>query len=116
MDLHLNFIVDQTEKYSSWLIESLANNTTSQHGAPQASPQSVQEAKSNVSPAATVSQTDDEKDEEFDEQKFGDESDDESTIEKEEQIEVSNLLLIFSKILSSDLVQKLQEILNFWYF
>lgn len=28
LDLHLNFIVDQTEKYSSWLTEGLAAGST----------------------------------------------------------------------------------------
>ena len=32
LDLHLNFIVDQTEKYSSWLVKSLKSQNTSISG------------------------------------------------------------------------------------
>lgn len=65
LDLHLNFIVDQTEKYSSWLIESLA-----QPQQPIESPQ-------------IIDQDDEYKENEPDE-------DDESTIEKEEELDQDN--------------------------
>ena len=32
LDLHLNFIVDQTEKYSSWLVASLKTQSQSNAG------------------------------------------------------------------------------------
>jgi E1A-binding protein p400 len=65
MDLHLNFIVDQTEKYSSWLIESLANQNnslSSSQATTEVTAQDDYELESDV-------------------------ADDESTIEKEEQLE-----------------------------
>ena len=30
MDMHLEFIVDQTQKYSNWLVKGLASNTPSE--------------------------------------------------------------------------------------
>ena len=99
MDMHLNFIVDQTEKYSSWLIESLATNSTSQSTQNLVSDQQQQQQilpKSdsteimNTTPTTSASlDLEDDQDFEFDEKKLNDESDDESTIEKEECLEVS---------------------------
>jgi hypothetical protein len=77
MDLHLNFIVDQTEKYSSWLIESLA---TSQ--------QQQQQQQQHVV-VVTEEQTPKEEEEDGEEE-YESEIDDESTIEKEEELEESN--------------------------
>lgn len=97
--MHLNFIVDQTEKYSSWLIESLATNSTSQSTQNLVSDQQQQQQilpKSdsteimNTTPTTSASlDLEDDQDFEFDEKKLNDESDDESTIEKEECLEVS---------------------------
>ncbi|XP_048751446.2 helicase domino-like isoform X4 [Ostrea edulis] len=67
LDLHLNFIVDQTEKYSTWLTEGLKKEGTS-----------IGSESSTVTPAHS-----DAGDEEFKPIKE-DESDDEETIEKEE--------------------------------
>lgn len=67
LDLHLNFIVDQTEKYSTWLTEGLKKEGTS-----------VGSGSNVVTPAHS-----DVGDEEFKPSKE-DVSDDEETIEKEE--------------------------------
>lgn len=71
MDQHLNFIVDQTEKYSSWLIESLAS----------------QNSVSSSSLADTASATAANEDEYELESET---PDDESTIEREEQLDNHN--------------------------
>lgn len=34
LDMHLNFIVDQTEKYSSWLVKGFADQPASMSGQP----------------------------------------------------------------------------------
>ncbi|XP_061196592.1 helicase domino-like [Saccostrea echinata] len=67
LDLHLNFIVDQTEKYSTWLTEGLKKEGTS-----------IGSGSNVATPAHS-----DAGDEEFRPAKE-DESDDEETIEKEE--------------------------------
>ena len=36
LDMHLNFIVDQTEKYSSWLVKGFADQPASITGQPSA--------------------------------------------------------------------------------
>jgi hypothetical protein len=76
MDLHLNFIVDQTEKYSSWLIESLATSQQQQQ---------QQQQQQSVTVVA-----EEQKEEEDGEVEYESEIDDESTIEKEEELEESN--------------------------
>lgn len=95
MDMHLNFIVDQTEKYSSWLIESLATNSTSQSTQNLVTDQQLSISKSasvedlNTTPTTAASlDLEEDHDVEFDEKRLNDESDDESTIEKEELLEV----------------------------
>lgn len=72
LDVQLNFIVDQTEKYSSWLAESLKNQPASNEG--------------STAPTSPVSSTkgDDDVDEEFD---GSDQSDEEETILEEEELE-----------------------------
>jgi hypothetical protein len=74
--MHLNFIVGQTEKYSSWLMESMAEpagNTVKGSGS------------------------------ELDDSDLSSESDDEATIEKEEEAEpseVSNLCIVITKFVN----------------
>jgi E1A-binding protein p400 len=76
LDMHLNFIVGQTEKYSSWLMESMAEpagNTVKGSGS------------------------------ELDDSDLSSESDDEATIEKEEEAEpseVSNLCIVITKFVN----------------
>ncbi|KAL3857410.1 hypothetical protein ACJMK2_012085, partial [Sinanodonta woodiana] len=66
LDLHLNFIVDQTEKYSTWLTEGLANSTKgSSVGSKAASPSRLTEGDVEFKPEV-------------------EDSDDEETIDKEE--------------------------------
>ena len=84
MDMHLNFIVDQTEKYSSWLIESLATS--------EQPPKSLQSDHSptTLTPStslATAAADDPDDDREFDGDECDSESDDESTIAREERLE-----------------------------
>jgi hypothetical protein len=125
MDMHLNFIVDQTEKYSSWLIESLATNAASNNVSTVVTVDTsnlvndvngnhqlekceidVQIAQqTNLDPSKkeegssaqleaistkteSIALDEDDADVEFDETKLKEESDDESTIEKEELLEV----------------------------
>ncbi len=82
MDMHLNFIVDQTEKYSSWLIESLASGE-------QPPPKSLRDhSAATLTPntsLATAADPDD--DREFDGGECDSESDDEATIAREERLE-----------------------------
>lgn len=79
MDMHLSFIVDQTEKYSSWLIESLATNANKDTaGNSQLTP------NTSIGTDEPANTTEDE-DIEFDGDKIDTESDDESTIAKEWQ-------------------------------
>ncbi|KAK3606446.1 hypothetical protein CHS0354_041388 [Potamilus streckersoni] len=67
LDLHLNFIVDQTEKYSTWLTEGLANSTKgSSVGSKAASPSRSMEGDVEFKPEV-------------------EDSDDEETIDKEEE-------------------------------
>ncbi|XP_074640439.1 helicase domino-like isoform X2 [Tubulanus polymorphus] len=73
MDMHLNFIVDQTEKYSSWLTEGLKVNTSSRTS-------SVTGASNVSSPSHSSVKADD--DDEFDPE--GNDEDDEETIALEE--------------------------------
>ena len=95
MDMHLNFIVDQTEKYSSWLIESLAANnaqppTVANAGSGGLVEEMVVTSEPPPQPPPTVQvDLDDDADVEFDQEKLNEDSDDESTIEKEELLEVS---------------------------
>ena len=101
MDMHLNFIVDQTEKYSSWLIESLAaNNAQPSSGANVGSGGLVEEMVVTSEPPpqppplveAAQTELEDDADVEFDQEKLNEDSDDESTIEKEELLEVTKIL------------------------
>lgn len=85
MDMHLNFIVDQTEKYSSWLIESLATNANK-----DATNNSQLTPNTSIGTDEPANTTEDE-DIEFDGDKIETESDDESTIAKEERIDQSDL-------------------------
>ncbi|XP_064613460.1 helicase SRCAP-like isoform X3 [Liolophura sinensis] len=67
LDLHLNFIVDQTEKYSTWLTEGLTGGSTA----------------GSVASDTTSDQAHTSGDEDF--QPAQEDSDDEETIEREEQ-------------------------------
>lgn len=73
LDIQLNFIVDQTEKYSSWLAESLKNQPASNEG--------------STAPTSPVSTTKRGDDEEFEGTDESDESDVEETILEEEEME-----------------------------
>ena len=77
MDLHLNFIVDQTEKYSSWLIESLANQNS------VSSATLTDDAETSGQMNTVMSSQADQDEYEMESEV----ADDESTIEKEEQLE-----------------------------
>ena len=80
MDVHLNFIVDQTEKYSSWLMESL-NPVTSAAATTMSS-------KSSTTSSSRLKELYDNDDEfNVDEEDLEEHEDDESTIEKEENLE-----------------------------
>jgi E1A-binding protein p400 len=86
MDTHLNFIVDQTEKYSSWLMQSL-------NSAPLSVTGSVSKPDSSQTESADVSITT--KDADSDMEYEGNisemsEEDDEETIEKEEKMMITN--------------------------
>uniref|UniRef100_A0A224YXM9 E1A-binding protein p400 n=1 Tax=Rhipicephalus zambeziensis TaxID=60191 RepID=A0A224YXM9_9ACAR len=75
LDLHLNFIMDQTEKYSSWLREGMgATATTNKSSASEA----TTPAQAPASPARSGSSND----EDF--QPDASDSDDEETIDREE--------------------------------
>ncbi|XP_064459250.1 helicase domino-like isoform X2 [Ornithodoros turicata] len=69
LDLHLNFIMDQTEKYSTWLREGMAGQATA--AAPPSTSQPASPARSGSS-----------NDEDFEPDASG--SDDEETIDREE--------------------------------
>ena len=70
LDLHLNFIVDQTEKYSDWLVQSLKTDDD--------------ETKSTTTAATT---TNEDNDEDFNFTEDMNDEDNEETIEREEQEE-----------------------------
>ncbi|KAH7957191.1 hypothetical protein HPB52_015940 [Rhipicephalus sanguineus] len=74
LDLHLNFIMDQTEKYSSWLREGMGATTTNKGSASEA----TTPAQAPASPARSGSSND----EDF--QPDASDSDDEETIDREE--------------------------------
>ncbi|GAB6030179.1 hypothetical protein CHUAL_005855 [Chamberlinius hualienensis] len=80
-DLQLNFIVDQTEKYSSWVAEGMNKSVTE---STQNSLVSSAQISRSGSPSERLSKGNS-SDEEF--EPSGDSTDDEETIEKEEQEE-----------------------------
>jgi hypothetical protein len=82
MDVHLNFIVDQTEKYSSWLMESLNPITST------AATNTTMSSKSSTTSSSRLKELY-ENDDEFnvDDEDLEEHEDDESTIEKEENLE-----------------------------
>jgi E1A-binding protein p400 len=77
MDSHLNFIVDQTEKYSSWLMESLN---------PVASTTTMSSKSSTTSSSKLKELYDDDDEFNVNEEEDEMEQDDESTIDKEERL------------------------------
>ena len=81
--MHLNFIVGQTEKYSSWLMESMSEPV----GTGTASSSRCLSRELSVRGSGS----------ELDKSDLSSESDDEATIEKEEAApsEVSNLCIVF---------------------
>jgi hypothetical protein len=82
MDMHLNFIVDQTEKYSSWLIESLATNAAPNPTTPPLPQHDTSSTASDKVLSTNV--TDEDEDVEFNKNPSDESEDDESTIAREE--------------------------------
>jgi hypothetical protein len=134
LDMHLNFIVDQTEKYSSWLMKGLSSApTTLAVNNNNTKVENESDSESEYEDAVEVKQVvDNESDQEYNEDNDSDDAvDNESTIESEEDIENYDVdeeirqLQMESELPIEELIRKsgsylegndVDKIVNFFFF
>jgi E1A-binding protein p400 len=88
LDMHLNFIVDQTEKYSSRLMKGLSTSSTDNvNNNKQTVVEDEQTEEEYEDAIENINEEEEEEDEEYDEENDSDDAiDNESTIESDEDI------------------------------
>lgn len=119
LDLHLNFIVGQTEKYSSWLAEGLNKNPSSVDQCPdeedensnEAADETVEDKRSKVSSENVNLEKNDQ---EFNVSDDQDESDFEDTIAEQERVENKQQNAEELKDLQNEAEMPIEDLLK-WY-